>query len=413
MMLAALGLLLGTAQAADWLSIQGLEPAEAEAARLRPTGFLQVAAEGVWAEPVTGLTAESLQDYEGELASFNTLGVNGERWGLGPVRARVGGRGALPGADGRLDAFVAVELGRNAITTTATDGWRPALMDASVTLAGPVNLRVGQFKLPLSDEALEAVHLTNPQLRFTRVTSTLLMERDTSTGAFTGRINGLRGAGAQAFGSHLLGPTELSWAVMASQAWVGAAHLDPGMTWTGRAQLAWLLDGRRRSPWREELAAWGFVSTGLRDVGEADPARRTRVGGGAQLNTAELRLRAEGIYADGVLNVGMSPPFAGGSVGVDPEGQAWGVTALATWRPVPRWELGALYGHLDSRPEGGPDRRVFDDVTGVARVNLVDGARLDLNLGWRHGRAPEGSADAVRVLETMGPVGSLTLTAWR
>lgn len=414
---AALGLLLlgaPAARAADWLSIQGLEPADPEASRLRPTGFLQVAAEGVLAEPVTGLTSEGLQAYEGELASFNTLGVNGERWGLTPFRVRVGGRGAVPGTEGQLVTFFAVELGQNALTTTGDGAWRPTLMDASLTLVGDrgVHLRAGQFKLPLSDEALEAVQLTHPGLRFSRPTQTLLMEKDSATGALTGRVDGFRGAGVQAFGSHPMGGLELSWAAMASQAPVGAPSFYPGVTWSGRAQLSWLLDDQRRSPWREELSAWAFATTGLRDVGADSPARRTRAGGGAQLHTAKLRLRAEGLYAQGALNVGMSPPFAGGSLLVDPEGVAWGATALATWHPAPRWELGVLGSHLDSRPDGGPDQRIFDDVTGLVQVMVLPKARLDVYASWRRGRAPEGSADALTILDTMGPYGAVDLTAW-
>ncbi|MCB9763041.1 MAG: hypothetical protein H6739_24790 [Alphaproteobacteria bacterium] len=404
---------LQVAHAADWLSIQGLEPAEPEAAALRPIGFLQVAAEGILAEPVEGLTSETLAPYEGQVASFNRFATRGDAWALTLRRVRVGGRGALPGPEGRLNGQIAVELGRNALTTTAADGWRPALMDASVTWVGrhDVHVRVGQFKLPLSEEALEAVHVTNDLIQFNRATSTLLMERSAATGAFEGRVNGFRGAGVEVFGGHGSGDVAFTWAAMASRGWTGAPSLDPGWTWTGRAQLARILGGAPRSPEREELSAWVFASTGMRAVGPDAEARRTRAGVGAQLNTARLRLRAEGLVASGVLNVGMAPPFPGGTLQVDPAGQAWGATALVSWHVVPRWEVGAAGSHLDSRPRGGPDRRLFDDVTGVVQLHLTPKARLDLNASWRLGRAPEGSADARAILDTMGPYGGVMFTA--
>ena len=46
-----------------------------------------------------------------------------------------------------------------------------------------------------------------------------------------------------------------------------------------------------------------------------------RAGGGVQLRRAGLRLRLEGVWAQGVLNVGRALPMPGEPVLVDPEGR--------------------------------------------------------------------------------------------
>lgn len=410
-MLPLLLALAAPVQAADWLSLQGLEPADPDKARLRAWGFVQVTGEGVIADPVTGLENENLQPYNGELAVFNTVGSQGQPTAMALRRVRIGVRGNVPDMDW-VHLFGAVELGQNGVTTAGGE-WSPALMDASITLASPwnVHLRAGQFKVPTADEVLEAVHMSADLVQFTVVTRRLLMERYGGTGAFSGPATGFRDVGVQLFGSHLAGPVELSWAALGSNGTTRFGDEDPGKDLTLRAQASWLLDGPRRSPTRQELGAWAWAQTGSRAVGPGETATRTRAGAGLQLHTHGLRLRSEAIWAQGVLNTGMAPPFAGGTLQLDPTGEAWGVTGLASYRFATRWELGASYAHLDSLPEGGPQRRIFDETTAFAQLHLHKRVWVNTNLAWRTGRAPEGSADATAVLDTMGPYVGVQLTA--
>ena len=145
--------LLASATAADWLTVQGTEPAHTEKAALRFNGFAQVSAEAIAARPVEGLTGD-LAVYNGELATFNkVVGAQGP-FKMSLRRIRVGVRGRIPQTDW-ISTSIAVEVGQNPLTTSGTDGWRPRLMDASITLESPagIHLRMGQFKLPLADEA--------------------------------------------------------------------------------------------------------------------------------------------------------------------------------------------------------------------------------------------------------------------
>lgn len=404
-LLVALGLAC-PAQAADWLSLQGAEPGDPDEVKLRVGGFVQVSAEGIAAKPVEGLTGP-LAEYNGEIARFNhVVGAEGP-FRISLRRVRVGLRGAVPKTDGRVSTNLAVELGQNPLTTAA-DGWRPRVMDASISLHGPsgVHLRLGQFKLPLADETLEAFHITTDLVRFTPATAQLLLERDREGG----RINGFRDVGVQAFGSHRARDIEISWAGMVSNGTVELSRSEPGLDLSGRLQVARLFDDPRRSPVRDEVAGYVWATSGLRDLGEADPVRRTRAGGGLHVARRGLRIRTEGMLADGALDVGLAPPFADGSRVTRAEGFAWGATALVSGRFDETWEVGAVASHLDRVPKGGPDRRTFQELTGFGQFHLSRTAWFDLNLGWRHARAPEGAENVTRILATKGPYAAVMAT---
>ena len=57
-------MLSSTAQAADWLAIQGTEPDDPDKSRLRAAGFVQISAEAFLARPVEGLTGD-LEPFSG------------------------------------------------------------------------------------------------------------------------------------------------------------------------------------------------------------------------------------------------------------------------------------------------------------------------------------------------------------
>ncbi|MFT4978374.1 MAG: hypothetical protein ACI8S6_004284 [Myxococcota bacterium] len=402
-----------SAGAADWLSLQGLEPDDPDKAAMRGFGFLQLSAEGYPGAAVDAAGDEVLSDFDGQVPVFNT--IDGEApWGVLLRRARVGARGSVPGVPG-ASAQLSVELGQNP-QTISDGGWSPRLVDATMTLRSSeaVHLRLGRMKAPLSDEVLEGVHIEGDLIRFTRATGRLLMERDASSGVLTGPADGFRDLGVQAFGSHLSGKREVSWALMVGTSATDPAGLAVEPTVTGRVQLAGLLGAQpRRSPVREEAAVWGFASLGARDVGAELSARRLRAGGGAQLRWKGLRLRTEGIYADGVLATGISPPFAGGVWTMAPEGRAWGATGLASFRFGDRWEVGLTGSHLDSQPDAGEERRIFDDGVAHAQLHLSPRLWFDLNAGIRTGRAPEGSETAQAILgETAPYIGGMATASW-
>ncbi len=402
MFLAAL-LAASPAFSADWLALQGTEPDNPDKAKLRGWGFLQMTADGIIADPVEGLVSEGLAPYNGEKATFNLVGPDSRSAAVYLRRVRAGMRGEIPGTNGLLSTFAAVELGFLPLTLAA-DGWRPALMDASFSVHGPKNisLRVGRMKAPLADESLESVQGTADLIVFSQPVRALLMERNTASGMPEGRVNGFRDDGAQLFGAHHFGMTELSWAAFVGQGGTLQGPGDAGWDVIGRVQVARLFDESQvRNPLREEVSLWAFGQTGQRAVGEDDLAGRHRVGVGTQVRKGPIRFRSEFLWGQGVLNSGQAPPFPGGSQTLDVDGTGWGLNslAMATVGPV---DFGAAYAHYARNPGDTAEYRSFDELTGIVQWNPLPVLWLNGNVAWRQGNAPNGPADAQTILDTYG-----------
>lgn len=399
------------ANAADWVTLQASEPADADKAKIRPHGFVQVSAEGYAGPPISAARQPAFAAFEGQYPVFNT--VDGQSpWGLLLRRVRAGVRGNIPGTAGLASLNISAELGMNPVTL-AEGAWRPKLLDASFTYQLPADLsvRVGRFKAPLADESLEAVHVTLPLIRFSRVISQLLMERDAHGGTFAGTVDGFRDTGVQLAGSHLFGAHELSWAIMGGTASVefAAMKLEPNLS--ARVQYSHLLDvAKRRQAKREAIEGWAFGSYGLRDV-EGDQFDRSRAGVGGQARWHGVRLRSELIYGEGVLAKGVVPPFAGNPKPVSAEGKAFGFTGLATYRVIDGWDFGLSYSHLDREFDAEAARRIFDDAGLVVEAAVTPKLWFVLNVGLRLANAPGGTDATQALLDTHAPYFGLQATA--
>lgn len=393
-----LAALLGLAQAADWLTLQGTEVG-AEPATLRPWGFVQGLGEGiVLGGPVEGLQSEALAPFNGQVPSYNRVGSGEASWGLSVRRARVGLRGVVPGTQDRVNFLVAAELGDNALTRLDP----VVLTDASVTLSlvPGLRLRVGQFKLPLGEEALEMNPIAAEFINFTQATQQLLQENPSASGAYTAGGSGFRDVAAQAFYTFPLGQGELAYALALSNGRMGSLDVDTPKDLTGRLYWAPVVWGPRASPLRDEVALYAWWQQGQRTVdGVARP--RVRRGAGAQLRREGLMARVEVVQAQGALETGASPPFPGQPVTVVPEGHALGGHAFVHAERGPLG-LGLRYDALWRDTTTPSALRVFHTVTADAQLEL--GPRARVMLDWEHRwlLAPEGSADAQTLGAALG-----------
>ncbi len=152
--------------AANWLMLQGTEPAGA-AARAKIWGFVQVQYQKDTSDPnATGgyippkLIGPNLDTQD----AFN---VN---------RARIGVRGTGMPLDSKVNYFLLAEFGNNGIT--APGDYNAALTDASITLnhIPGARIRAGMFKYPGAEEGLQAIHVFD-YINFTTVTNQMLLER--------------------------------------------------------------------------------------------------------------------------------------------------------------------------------------------------------------------------------------------
>ena len=155
-----------TVQAANWLMLQGTEPA-GQSERAKVWGFVQAQYQKDDSDPNAkgGYVPPKL--IAPNLDSQSAFNIN---------RARIGVRGTGFTLDSKVNYFLLVELGNNGIT--APGGYNAALTDASITLnhIPGARVRMGMFKYPGAEEGLQAIHVFD-YINFTSVTNQMLLER--------------------------------------------------------------------------------------------------------------------------------------------------------------------------------------------------------------------------------------------
>ncbi len=218
-----------TAQAANWLMLQGTEPA-GTAKPVNVWGFVQV-------------------DYQKDTSTANATGGYIPPKLLGPnltsqeafnvSRARIGVRGLAMPIDDNVNYFILVEAGNNGANySSSTNNSVIKATDASITLnhVPLARVRAGLFKYPGAEEGLQAIQVFD-YINFTEVTNQLLLERfpnrvnaaaanvlpcdptvttptTCNLNAFDRPVGAFRDVGVQVFGSTMMGEWDTSYAVM-------------------------------------------------------------------------------------------------------------------------------------------------------------------------------------------------------
>lgn len=152
--------------AANWLQLQGTEPAGAEQLA-KVWGFIQVQYQQDSSDPNGGGGYISPKLIGPSLTSQSAFNVN---------RARIGIRGVAMPLDPKVNYFLLLEMGNNGITEP--ENAVAKMTDASVTLnhIKGMRIRTGLFKTPGSEEALQAIHVFD-YINFTWVANQMLLER--------------------------------------------------------------------------------------------------------------------------------------------------------------------------------------------------------------------------------------------
>ena len=157
---------MGTAHAANWLMLQGTEPADS-AARANVWGYVQVKYEKDFSDP----------NALGQYVPPKLLGPDlDSQDGFNIPRATIGVRGTGFPLDSRINYFALLEMGNNGVTYDS--GSFAKLLDGSVTLnyIPGARVRAGLFKTPGAEEGLQAIHVFD-YINFTEMTNGLLLER--------------------------------------------------------------------------------------------------------------------------------------------------------------------------------------------------------------------------------------------
>lgn len=387
------------AQAANWLQLQGTEAKGTP--KFKPWGFVQPTYIHNQGDAVTGLLgAATITGYNGSDALFNLAAPDQKDSNeLQFNRARVGARGALTD---KINYFVLLEAGKNGLTREDD----VVFTDWSITFnhIPHARIRVGQFKLPLGEEAQQGAQVLD-YVNFTGVTDGLLLERKvTPNTPSAGRtfnvpaglnaarvedsVSGFRDIGIQVFdwwrGSD---QWEYAYAAMLSKG-DGINTLDDDYgKWdlTGRLQAAYVWGGKGAR--REDAVLYTWYQTGERDFAGSD-FDRTRYGLGANLRRGKWRAGAEYIAGQGMIFNAVNPPFnnVGGTafeptalVALNDDNEADGYYLDVGYRVLPKLELDVRYDRYNRLTNSAPDERRFETWTLGAQYFFTPSLRAALN----------------------------------
>ena len=322
-------------EAANWLMLQGTERSSA-AGRAKVWGFLQptyTSMEG--SEVAAGAFA-------GEDAQFNKQPPHlTTSKGFDIRRARVGVRGQGFPLDPKVNYFFLAEFGSNGITWPNGGDGQARLDHASVTLnhIPGARIRAGLFKVPMSEEMLQAIHVFD-YINFTNFGFQQLLERFLTTdggdsyvkpgGNFAdgkpnvpnGPIGAVRDQGIQVFDSFKTGGWDTSYAVMVGNGnGINRAdnneeldkyfYVSTEKVYAGKGPrvqslklYAWSLNGKRELTTHSCVANAGPPPTPATCTATDGTFDRKRSGVGVTFRKGPWRAAAEYLQADGMIFAG-------------------------------------------------------------------------------------------------------------
>jgi hypothetical protein len=379
-------LVSASAQAANWLQLQGNEMPDAPA--FRYFGFVQPTYTHIDAQPVTTLQGAAAV-HNGKYSALNLNWPNLERPRQFQIlRAGLGARGRL---SDEINYFVALDAGQNG-TTYYSD---VMLTDASLTFSfiPGARVRAGLFKLPTSEDALMAVNVSSPYVNNSNAVLYLLVglpvqsagavnPAGASAANLSSGFSGYRDWGVQVYDTFNRGQCEYSYAAMLSNGdsidrmWDSDGRKDL----TLRFQASYLLGGK--GPNREDFSAFAWRQDGSRLFGTQQYAL-VREGAGLKYLQGNYRASAEYLRAAGMIVGGQTPPFVGQPfvVGVNEKAAGWYVEG--GWRFLPQWEVDLRYDYLDFMKQTLANEREFATTTLGLQYFVNPATHVIFNYEWR------------------------------
>ncbi len=389
----ALGICLGlgvgnSAQAANWLMLQGTEKAD-NAPRAKVWGFIQPEYQQDFSDAHpsdTYIPPKLIGPGLDDQSAFNIR------------RARIGVRGTGFPLDGKVNYFLLAEFGNNAITNGGRYGdYTPHLTDASVTLnyIPGARIRAGLFKTPGSEEALQGI-IALPYINYTSVTNQLLLERfpddrdsnippqttpSADMNGFSQSAGAYRDTGIQIFDSFDTGKWEHSYAAMLGngngvQILDDDSNKDLYLYWSS----AYLFDGKAGGPWRSTMKLFGWYQDGTRTnaYDKSQEQDRTRYGIGAFYLKRPFRLSAEYMQGEGMIFQGQHAPKA---MFNDYKARG-GYVEGAYFIPNTPFELQLRYDTYE-RNVDQPNKATYDTWTAGVQYHFNKKTRATLNYAFR------------------------------
>jgi hypothetical protein len=427
-------------EAANWLMLQGTEPNMA-AGRAKVWGFLQPTYTSMKGSEVAA------GPWAGKEAQFNKMPPHlSASKGFDIRRARVGVRGQGFPLDPKVNYFFLAEFGSNGITWLNGGDGHAMIDHASVTLnhIPGARIRVGLFKVPMSEEMLQAIHVFD-YINFTNFGYTQLLERfftgDGSDTFHTGAgnsgaggdpnrpnapIGAVRDQGIQVFDTFKTGGWDTSYAIMLGNGnGINRADNNDKLDKYFYVSTEKVYAGKGPRVQSLKLFAWSLSGerelTGVDAIGKGSYDRK-RSGIGMTFRKGPYRAAAEIRRADGMIFTGTD---GGARVG---ETSAAGVVSSANVAPEEKaddfyvhfgyavnhnLELDIRYDTMNRATETDAGERKFTTTTLGAQwfFNLKN--RLAINYEIRSAEAPNlpSTHTANKILDDMDNRLSLQITS--
>jgi len=408
--------------AADWLSIAGTEPTMVKKDGKKVVnhnnspkfwGFIQVGYQKNYGDIFMkdGINKTPFSMLTPDLNSQSGFEVN---------RARLAVRGMVD-KDNTIDYFFMTEFGEDGITAPAGHKSGNYLTDASITYRAipHLNVRMGQFKYPGSEEGMRAVFASEYR-NFTKVTNELLLERflpnnatksgtDTYTAAPEQSVGAFRDRGIELFDTeHITKEISVSVAGMAGNGTgMSSENASGDLTYYGYLASEYSF-GKGKGYFTQALKGYAWYQSGKRQLNN-EKYDRVRYGVGADFFYSGLRLDAEYIKAKGMIFNGAK------DADIDPYNGDWEYQILAGKNNVSNgyyvnaqyyvWpkkvELLARYDYLDRLSNNAGLEREFKTTTLGLSYHFKGPNRIDVNYAIADATAP-GNAKAQKVLDNGG-----------
>jgi len=409
---ACIGLLMASINAfgANWLELQGTEPAGSEQLA-KVWGFVQVQYQDDQSDPNAAGGYIPPKLIGPEFDSQSAFNVN---------RARIGVRGVAMPLDPKINYFLLLEMGNNGITNPGDSFAK--MTDASVTFnyIKGARIRAGLFKYPGAEEGLQAIHVFD-YINFTWVTGQMLLERfpnrnytanippqplppEVSLNGFDRGVGAFRDVGVQVFDWFDVGKGwELSYAAMIGNG-NGLNFSDndnnKDLYFYGSAEKVYAGTGPRRQGLK--IFAWSQNGTRTADLtndGIYDPVEydRDRWGLGAKYLRKGIRVTAEYMHGKGMIwQAPQNPSFGLGPGQGNPDapgngayGKGKGYYVEGGYRfPGTKWELDLRYDKFN-RLDGDRFEIDFKRTTAGVQYFFNPRVRIAFNYEFRSANAPE------------------------
>jgi hypothetical protein len=428
---AACGLALamaGSAQAANWLMLQGTEDPGASP-RANVWGFVQA----VYQKDFSSANAA------GGFVPPKLLGPDlNSQSGFNINRARIGARGTGFPIDSHINYFLLMELGNNGTTHGGADYTFARMTDASITVnyIPGARIRTGLFKYPGAEEGLQAIHVFD-YINFTEVTNGLLLERfpnkayinagtcytppgapngctgnlssptqaqlqsGASMNAFNTPVGAFRDVGIQVFDAFDVGKDwEVSYAGM-----IGNGNGIEFDNSDGENDKYLYLSAEKefggKGPKAEGLKLFAWNQSGKRLLDNTDDTvdnpksyKRDRAGLGVKYMKKPFRITAEYITAEGMIWVGPDKPnfyftnnIAHGN-GADAKANGWYLEG-GWYVPNTKWELDARFDTM-TRLKDRVNQHKFDKWTFGVQYHFNLKTRVTVNYEKRNFKCDSG-----------------------